>query len=189
MTPRLRRLLAVAAFAIAVLALLELTGLRRHFSLQYLHDQFTTHLVQGTLVFVALFVLGNLAHVPGVVFLSAAVLALGPWTGSLLTFLASITSCGITFGAIRLLGADALRAIPGRHAARLFGQLDAHPIRSVALLRLVMGTLPALNYTLALSGVRFRHYLLGTLIGLPLPILGYALFVGTAAALLRLPVH
>lgn len=189
MMPPLRRMVVVAVFAMSLLAVLEFTGLRRNFSLQYLHDQFTAHLLHGTLVFVALFVLGNLAHVPGVVFLSAATLALGPWVGSLLTFVASVASCGITFGTVRLLGANALRAIPGRHAARLLGQLDTHPVRSVTLLRLLMGTLPALNYTLALSGVRFGHYMLGSVIGLPLPILGYALFVGAAASLLRLPMY
>jgi len=37
-------------------------------------------------------------------------------------------------------------------------------------------TLPALNVALALSGVRFRAYLAGTLLGLPLPIALYCLF-------------
>ena len=37
-------------------------------------------------------------------------------------------------------------------------------------------TLPALNYALALSGLRLRHYVLGTLLGLPLPIAVYCVF-------------
>ena len=37
-------------------------------------------------------------------------------------------------------------------------------------------TAPALNYALAMSGVKFRNYLIGTLLGLPLPILVYCLF-------------
>ena len=37
-------------------------------------------------------------------------------------------------------------------------------------------TVPALNYALALSGVRFDTYMIGSLLGLPLPITLYCLF-------------
>ncbi len=47
---------------------------------------------------------------------------------------------------------------------------DTQPVRSVVLLRLVFHSVPALNYALALSGVQWRHYLLGTLLGLVLPV-------------------
>jgi uncharacterized membrane protein YdjX (TVP38/TMEM64 family) len=33
-----------------------------------------------------------------------------------------------------------------------------------------------LNYALAMSGIRFRNYLIGTLVGLPLPIAAYCVF-------------
>jgi uncharacterized membrane protein YdjX (TVP38/TMEM64 family) len=49
-------------------------------------------------------------------------------------------------------------------------------VRSVALSRLVFQTVPALNYVLAMSGVKFRNYLLGTLLGLPVPIALYCVF-------------
>jgi len=49
---------------------------------------------------------------------------------------------------------------------------------------MLLQTLPALNDALALSGVKFRHYLLGTLIGLPLPILLYTVFVDVIAMML-----
>ena len=46
-------------------------------------------------------------------------------------------------------------------------------------------TVPALNYTLALSGVPFRAYLIGTLLGLPLPIALYCLFFDYLARTLK----
>ena len=61
-------------------------------------------------------------------------------------------------------------------AVHLLQRLDASPVRSVAAVRLIFQTLPALNVALALSGVGFRSYLAGTLLGLPLPILVYCLF-------------
>ncbi len=90
-------------------------------------------------------------------------------------------SCVATFLVIRLVGADALREFHGPVAKRIFARLDAHPVRSVLLLRLLFQTVPALNYMLALSGVRFRGYLVGTLLGLPLPILLYSVFFESLA--------
>ena len=71
-------------------------------------------------------------------------------------------------------------------AVRIFHQLDARPITSVVLLRVFFQTIPALNYALALSGIRLRHYMVGTLLGLPLPIALYCLFFDTLAHLLKI---
>jgi uncharacterized membrane protein YdjX (TVP38/TMEM64 family) len=49
-------------------------------------------------------------------------------------------------------------------------------MRNVVLLRTLFQTLPALNYTLAMSGIGFRKYMAATLVGLPLPIAVYCLF-------------
>jgi len=57
----------------------------------------------------------------------------------------------------------------------------------VLLLRLMFQTLPALNVALALSGVRLRSYLAGTLLGLPLPIALYCVFFYTLAHWLHWP--
>jgi uncharacterized membrane protein YdjX (TVP38/TMEM64 family) len=58
-------------------------------------------------------------------------------------------------------------------------------VASISLLRVLCQTMPTVNYVLALSGVRFRDYLLGTLIGLPLPIALYCLFFDYLARILH----
>jgi uncharacterized membrane protein YdjX (TVP38/TMEM64 family) len=65
-------------------------------------------------------------------------------------------------------------------------QLDAHPINSILLLRMLFQTMPALNYALAMSGVKFRNYLIGTLLGLPLPIILYCWFFDYLAKTLKI---
>jgi uncharacterized membrane protein YdjX (TVP38/TMEM64 family) len=47
-------------------------------------------------------------------------------------------------------------------------------------------TVPALNYTLAMSGIRFRDYLIGTLLGLPIPIALYCVFFDYLAKVLKI---
>ncbi|EXI82288.1 MAG: hypothetical protein AW10_00736 [Candidatus Accumulibacter appositus] len=180
------RLLAVTLFLGVLFAGFELSGLRDHFSLPFLRDQFLHNKLSGLLIFVALFALGNLIQIPGWIFLAAAVLALGRIWGGAVTYLAACLSCALTFLSIRLLGGDALRQLNSRIATRLLAQLDARPIRSMVFLRVLFQTVPALNYVLAMSGVRFREYMLATLLGLPLPIALYCLFFDFLARLLRL---
>lgn len=114
-------------------------------------------------------------------------LTLGKSWGGVATYIAASTSCVITFLTIRLVGGDALRQLKGKTALRLLGALDARPIRSVVLLRILFQTIPALNYALALSGIKFRQYLIGTLLGLPLPIALYCLFFDYLAMALKIP--
>jgi uncharacterized membrane protein YdjX (TVP38/TMEM64 family) len=185
---RFRRLVLVVLFLVVLWLAYRMSGLESHFSAPYLHERFTQHRLGGLLIFTALFALGNLIQIPGWLFLASAVVALGQFWGGLATYLAACVTCVSTFWVIRLLGADALREVKGRWARRIFEHLDAHPLRSVVLLRLLFQTVPALNYALALSGIRFRHYLLGTVVGLPLPILLYSLFFGSIAQWLHWPV-
>ena len=170
------RLIAVVLFLLLLYAVFELSGLRAHFNLEFLQQTIRQHQVSGLLVFVLGFTLGNLIQIPGWLFLAAAVLTLGQFWGGLATYIAAGVSCVITFFTIRFVGGDALEKLDNTVAVNLLARLHAHPIRNILLLRLLFQTLPALNYTLAMSGVRFRDYLVGTLLGLPIPIALYCVF-------------
>lgn len=183
-----RRLFAVFLFLAILLAVFELSGLRGHFDLHFLQQRILENKVSGLLVFVLLFSLGNLIQIPGWVFLAAAVLELGRSWGGLATYVAATISCGVTFLTIRCIGGDALRQLDSKIATRILARLDAHPVTSVALLRVLFQTVPALNYALAMSGVRFRNYMIGTLLGLPLPIALYCLFFDYLAKAFKIAV-
>jgi uncharacterized membrane protein YdjX (TVP38/TMEM64 family) len=181
-----KRLLAVVLFLGVLIAVFELSGLREHFNLAFLQQQIAAHHITGLLIFILLFVLGNLIQIPGWLFLAAAVLTLGEVGGGVATYVAACISCAITFLVIRLVGGDALRQLKSRIAKRILSQLDTRPIRSVVLLRVLFQTMPALNYALALSGIRFRQYFIGTLLGLPLPIALYCVFFDYLAMMLKI---
>lgn len=183
---RYKRLIAVILFLALLWAVFAFSGLRDHFNLVFLQQQINENRITGLLIFVLLFVLGNLIQIPGWLFLAAAVLTLGQVWGGFATYIAASVSCVVTFLVIRLMGGDALRQLDNRIALRIFEQLDAHPVKGVFLLRVLFQTMPALNYTLALSGIRFRHYLAGTLLGLPLPIALYCLFFDYLAHALKI---
>lgn len=179
---RYERLLGVVFFLGVLLTIFEVSGLRDHLDLAFMRQVILQHWIGGLLLFVLLFSLGNLIQIPGWVFLAAAVLTLGRMWGAVVTYVAAVVSCAFTFVIIRALGGDALRLLRNRLAVRILRELDAHPIASVALLRLLFQTAPALNYALAMSGIKFRAYLIGTLLGLPVPIALYCIFFDILAA-------
>jgi uncharacterized membrane protein YdjX (TVP38/TMEM64 family) len=186
---RYKRLLLVVAFLATLLAVFHYSGLRGNFNYAFLHQELIDYKFTGLLIFVALFAVGNLIQIPGWIFLAAAVLALGKSWGGLATFLAAVVSCVFTFGVIKCLGGDALRQIKNKYAVRILSQLDRRPILSVFLLRMLMQTAPALNYALAMSGIRFKNYLIGTLLGLPIPIALYCLFFDYLATVMHIGGH
>ena len=186
---RYKRLILVMIFLACLLAVFHFSGLRGNFNPRFIQDKFANNQVTGLAIFVVLFAVGNLIQIPGWVFLAAAVLALGKAWGGLVTYIAALVSCITTFGVIRALGGDALRQINNKYAVRTLQYLDQRPTLSTLTLRLLLQTAPALNYTLAMSGVKFRYYLMGTVLGLPLPIAIYCLFFDYIATVLHVGGH
>jgi len=180
------RLFGVLLLLVLLFAVSGISGLRDHFSLAYLHRCFEEQKLTGLLIFILAFCLGNLVQIPGWIFLAAAVFALGRVWGGFATYLAASVSCVLTFFVVRAVGGAAFRSVGGKMGARIFARLDAHPVASVLALRLLFQTAPAINYALAVSGVKFRDYLAGTLAGLPLPIIVYCYFFDQLAMLLHL---
>lgn len=118
-------------------------------------------------LFVGAFVIGGLIGLPGTAFLLGARLAFGPWLGGVLAYVGGMGSIALPFLTARLLRRQA--AVPwqptNRIAARAIAMLDTHPITAIAILRVFFWFNPPLSYTLALSQVRLRDYLLGSAIG------------------------
>ena len=173
--PKKKLLLIGAFFAVLFLAV-EVTGLRAQLSPETIRALFEEHVGLGLVLFCFAFSVGNLLYVPGWVFLVGAVFALGREWGGVTTFIAGLCSSTASFFIIRYFGGTALRSLNHRWADKIFLHLDERPIISVTLLRLLFQTLPALTYALALADIRFRHYFIGTVFGLPIPIFLYCYF-------------
>lgn len=169
------RLIAFIIVLVAFIIVAEVTGLRDWFTLSHIKALFLKHWAISSSVFLLVFCLGNLLYIPGLIFLAGAVLSLGKVLGGLLTFLTALTCCSFFYFLVDFIAPATLRKIEKPWLQKLLDQLDTKPIRNIAILRIIFQTAPFLNYTLPMSGVKFRHYFLGTLIGLPLPILVYCL--------------
>jgi uncharacterized membrane protein YdjX (TVP38/TMEM64 family) len=131
------RLLALLTFLIFLVVLAQVSGLRGHFNLAYLRSILEGHPVLGLLAFVLLFALGNVIQLPGWLFLASAVLVLGPLQGGIVTYVAACFSCAFTFLLVNAIGGAALRRLQSPLAQRILARLDAQPVRSVILLRIL----------------------------------------------------
>ena len=77
------------------------SGVRAQISVAQLRQSFEQHWLLGLASFAVLFAIGNLIHIPGWVFLAAAVLALGRGWGGLVTYVGACLSCLSTFVVLR----------------------------------------------------------------------------------------
>lgn len=94
---------------------------------------------------------GELLHLPGMFFfIVIARVVFGPALGFVLGYAGAVIAVTLSFVVAR--------------------QLEAHPVQTTALLRLVLWLAPPLSYALASSNIRVRDHLLGSAIGLAVPV-------------------
>lgn len=152
------------------------TGLTARFTT----DGIRTLLAQGSFwsvaTFIGLFSAGQLLRVPSTVFVAAAVAIYGRGLGTVVALLGALVSASVTFTVVRAFAGPALADVQRPVVRRLLNRIDSRPVATVALLRLVFQTAPPLNYALAMTAVRGRDHLIGSALGLPVPVTGMAFF-------------
>ncbi len=131
--------------------------------------------VWGPALFFALYAGLALIPSPKAVLTAAGGALFGLWVGAGVSLAAALVGAIVAFGAGRLLGRDAVdRVIRGR-LARVDALLADHGLSAVLIVRLVpLVPFIAINYASGLSGVKFRHYVLGSALGMVPGSLAYA---------------
>ena len=89
--------------------------------------------------------------------------------------IASVVSVSFSFFVVRAIAGKPLSQIERPFFKKILARLDRQPIRVVLVLRLLLFLSPKLNYALALTNVRFRDYLIGSALGILLPLGGVSL--------------
>lgn len=164
------RLGALALVVAITFVVAHVTGLTEYLSREHVRALIVGLGPLGLLAFVGLFVVGELAHVPGFVFIGAAILAYGRLEGGVLGYVGALVAVAVAFFVVRGIGGQALTALERPLIRRALAHVDARPILAVAVLRTLLIMTPALTYALALTRIRFRDYMLGSALGLALPI-------------------
>ncbi|MBN8614775.1 MAG: VTT domain-containing protein [Deltaproteobacteria bacterium] len=169
------RLAGLAALTVALFAIGHFTGLTEHLSRENLRSLMESLGVWGVLLFVVLFAVGEFMHVPGIVFVLAALLAYGRVGGAIAAYAGALVSVSFAFVVVRRVGGQALADVRRAWLAKVLAKLDERPILTVAVLRIVFFLAPALNYGLAMTRVSFRDFFVGSALGLLPPVITIAL--------------
>lgn len=128
--------------------------------------------VWSYLIFILTFVLFALFNIPEVAFLFLAYLIFDNiLAAALINYVSGVLSAIATFYAGRMIGAGALSEIKNVRIRRLISAAENNPIRSIVILRTIMMLNPIVGYTLALTKMSPRNYIIGNLIGILVPIL------------------
>lgn len=124
----------------------------------------------GMVLFVVLFAIGQLLYVPGILFVVAAGLIYGGVAGFTIALIGALVAITVSFYAVRMIGGSPLQNTRKPFIGKMLQGLHDHPVRSIATMRLIVSTAPWLNYILALSAVQYRQYIIGSIIGMVVPI-------------------
>jgi uncharacterized membrane protein YdjX (TVP38/TMEM64 family) len=180
------RLAIVAIAAAALIVVAFTTDIRTRFTIDHLQTLTTACGAWGIVAYGAMFCVGLLLYVPGMVFYAVAVLAWGPALGGTIAFVGALIAVTASFAIVRAIGGQPLAKPQRPWVRRTLGQLDRRPITTVFLLRLVFWTSPPFNYGFALSSVGFRDHLIGTTFGLVPGVIAMAVFTKPVIDLLGL---
>jgi uncharacterized membrane protein YdjX (TVP38/TMEM64 family) len=170
------RPLLLVVLLVVLLVIGKLTGITDRLDAEAIRTEVLAAGSLGIVLYVVVFAIGELVHVPGVVFVAASAMVYGPYRGFVVALVGAIVSVCVSFVMVRLVGGKALTKIEKPWFKKILARLEQKPIQTVLILRSVLWLAPPLNYALAMTGIRFRDYLIGSLFGLVLPVLGMAFF-------------
>ena len=176
-SPKMWRVLALVVVLGGLFAVGIATGVTDHLSVDVMRDAIVGAGALGVLMFIAAFAVGLLVQVPGMLFIGAAALAWGQGGGAVVGLAGAVIAVTASFIVVRSVGGKLLDDVQKPWLRKIMAKLEARPVRTIALLRLVMWLAPPLNYALAMSGVTLRQYVVGSAIGLVVPITLASVFV------------
>lgn len=161
----MRKKLLILAALFALVAYAYYSGVYTYLNQETLHRLLTQSGIWGPLIFIGLYVVGELINVPSVLWVVAAGLTWPAPQAFAIAWVASIVSAGVVFAFYRYVARD---AVQGRLPERMKGldaRLQSGGIWVVTLIRLVAFLAPWSHPALAVSSVTLRDYLIGTAIG------------------------
>lgn len=126
----------------------------------------------GILIFIAVFVTSAVMNIPGTAFLLLAIMLFGYWQGAIFAYVGALLGAWVTFVLGRRMGGKALTEIKNPTVKKLLTQVEIKPIRTLIVLRILVQFSPFVGYTLALTNIKQRQYMIGNVIGILIPTIG-----------------
>lgn len=152
-----------------LLLLLRLTELRQLLTEENLQQTVKRFGILAPIAYMALYALSTVLALPGTIMTVSGGFLFGKWFGTLWAVLGATLGACCTFAIARTLGRDFVAArLAGRQWFQVLDRGIAEAGFSFMLFVRVVPIVPptGINFGSGLTGIRFRDYVLGTLIGL-----------------------
>jgi uncharacterized membrane protein YdjX (TVP38/TMEM64 family) len=132
----------------------------------------------AALTVVGLYLLGGLLVVPVTLMIAVTGLVFGAAVGFVYAMLGALSSAALTYWLGRALGRDAVSRLAGRWVDRVLRDLSYRGLLAVATVRVMpLAPFSVINAVAGAIGIRFRDFMLGTLLGMTPGALALVLFV------------
>ncbi|MBA2252305.1 MAG: VTT domain-containing protein [Nitrospirales bacterium] len=142
----------------------------------------------GPFLAIGAFVLGGVVVAPVTVLIAVSVLTFGPLFGFLYSFTGMTLSALLTFGIGHLLGHEAVRRLAGSRLNKISQRLAQRGVLAIIAVRIIpVAPFSLINLVAGASHIRFRHFLIGTLIGELPGLLAISIFVDQIGEAIRHP--
>ncbi|HNI19758.1 MAG TPA: VTT domain-containing protein [Nitrospira sp.] len=134
------------------------------------------------------YLIGGLLAVPVTLLLVVTILAFGPWFGALFALTGSLLSAITLFGLGRVLGSYRIRRLAGSRVEHLSRRMAERGLWAVLLVRILpIAPFSVINLIAGASSVSWRHFVLGTVVGMLPGIAIMATFVSGLEEAVREP--
>lgn len=169
------RLASLVLFIITSILLVKYTALGAWLSLESMQYMVEQTGLWGILIFIALFVVSAIMNIPGTAFLLLAIMLFDYWQGAIFAYIGALLGAWATFVLGRTMGGKALTEIKNPTVKKLLAQVEVKPIRTLIVLRILVQFSPFVGYTLALTNIKQRQYMIGNVIGILIPTIGLSI--------------
>ncbi|HEV3262525.1 MAG TPA: TVP38/TMEM64 family protein [Gemmataceae bacterium] len=162
------KLALLVAFLAAAVYYLRFTELGREVTPAFVLGSIERHgPVTARLIYVAVYIVGTVALLPGTVLSFAGAVLFGPYEGTLYTWVGATIGATLAYLMARVLGRDFVERLFGGRFAAFDQRIREHGFTGLLLIRLLpLFPFNAVNFGCGLTGIRLRDYVLATAIGI-----------------------
>src|SRR5215470_19667914 len=158
----------LVAFLAAAVYYFRFTDQGREITPQYVLDSIENHgPIAARLIYVAVYIVGTVALLPGTVLSFAGAVLFGPYEGTLYTWVGATIGATLAYLMARALGRDFVERLFGGRFAAFDRRIREHGFTGLLIIRLLpLFPFNAVNFGCGLTGIRLRDYVLATAIGI-----------------------
>jgi uncharacterized membrane protein YdjX (TVP38/TMEM64 family) len=158
--------IALIFLLVCVIAGLQHPLVRQFLDVDAIQAQVETVGIWGPLLSVAFYVLACTLFIPASILGAVGVVAFGPWLAFLYIMVGATIGSATAFSVARYLGRDFARHLVKHRLDKYDQKIKRNGFATIFYLRVAMFPFFILNFGAGLTSVRFRDYLLATILGI-----------------------